>query len=53
MVFLTSTAPLAPKSSKSLAATWPKLATLRQAAESLRVVLAEVKSAEKGKTVKL
>jgi predicted dehydrogenase len=31
----------------------PKLATLRQAAESLRVVFAEVKSAEKGKTVKL
>lgn len=31
----------------------PKLATLRQAAESLRVVFAEVQSAEKGKTVKL
>lgn len=31
----------------------PKLATLRQAAESLRVVLAEIKSAEKGRTVKL
>ncbi|MCC7518966.1 MAG: Gfo/Idh/MocA family oxidoreductase [Verrucomicrobiae bacterium] len=31
----------------------PKVATLRQAAESLRIVLAEVQSAEKGKTVKL